>query len=180
MALLRLHKLSYMHQHALYSHLWIFQRGTIETLVSSWHIDSLRPPPRVFFGREEDLASVDAQTHSVWIWSLREFFFIIFYFKIYYTCENLSSIGRRSCEITMKEEKHTCHTKLCAFRCLISRPHILNLRSRNQVHGKLLLSRKLHCLQREPFLTMFYTINSYPILVTKKGFMLIIILSNYQ
>ena len=35
-------------------------------------------------------------------------------------------------------------------------------------------------LQREPLLTMFYTINLYPLLVTKKGFMLIIILSNYQ
>ena len=35
-------------------------------------------------------------------------------------------------------------------------------------------------LQRVPFLTMFYTINLSPLLVTKKGFMLIIILSNYQ
>ena len=35
-------------------------------------------------------------------------------------------------------------------------------------------------LQREPFLTMFYTINLSPLLVTKKGLMLIIILSNYQ
>ena len=32
-------------------------------------------------------------------------------------------------------------------------------------------------LQREPFLTMFYTINLFTLLVTKKGFMLIIILS---
>ena len=35
-------------------------------------------------------------------------------------------------------------------------------------------------LQREPFLTMFYTINLSPSLLTKKDFMLIIILSNYQ
>ena len=35
-------------------------------------------------------------------------------------------------------------------------------------------------LQREPFLTMFYTINHSLLLVTKWGFMLIIILSNYQ
>ena len=35
-------------------------------------------------------------------------------------------------------------------------------------------------LQKEPFLTMFYTINLSPLLVTKKGFMLNIILSNYQ
>ena len=35
-------------------------------------------------------------------------------------------------------------------------------------------------LQRELFLTMFYTINLSPLLVIKKGFMIIIILSNYQ
>ena len=34
--------------------------------------------------------------------------------------------------------------------------------------------------QRESFLTMFHTINLSPLLVTKKGFMLIIILGNYQ
>ena len=33
-------------------------------------------------------------------------------------------------------------------------------------------------LQREPFLTMFYTISLSPFLVIKKGFMMIIILSN--
>ena len=37
-----------------------------------------------------------------------------------------------------ERKNHPCHTKLCAFWCLIS-----NLRSRNQTHGKLLLSRKL-------------------------------------
>ena len=35
-------------------------------------------------------------------------------------------------------------------------------------------------LQREPFLTMFYTANLSPLLLTKWGLMLIIILSNYQ
>ena len=39
---------------------------------------------------------------------------------------------------------------------------------------------KTIALQREPFLTMFYTINLSPLLIAKKGFMLIIILSNYQ
>ena len=39
---------------------------------------------------------------------------------------------------------------------------------------------KTKSLQRELFLTMFYTINLSPILVIKKGFMIIIILSNYQ
>ena len=48
------------------------------------------------------------------------------------TCESLSSIGRRSCKITMKEKKNTCHTKLCVFRCLISKPQILNLKSRTR------------------------------------------------
>ena len=38
---------------------------------------------------------------------------------------------------------------------------------------------KTMALQKKPFLTMFYTINLSPLLVTKKGFMLIIILSNY-
>ena len=39
---------------------------------------------------------------------------------------------------------------------------------------------KTMALQREPFLTMFYTINLSALLVIKKGCMLIIILSNYQ
>ena len=63
-------------------------------------------------------------------------------------CENLSLIGRRSCEILMKEKKHPCHTKLCAFRCLISRPQILNLRSRIKVG-------KIKSLLREPFSQCF-------------------------
>ena len=42
-----------------------------------------------------------------------------------------------------ERKKHPSHTKLCAFRCLISRPQILYLRSWNQIRGKLLLSRKL-------------------------------------
>ena len=39
---------------------------------------------------------------------------------------------------------------------------------------------KTMALQREPFLTVFYTINLSPLFVTKKGLMLTIILSNYQ
>ena len=39
---------------------------------------------------------------------------------------------------------------------------------------------KTTSLQRELFLTMFYTTNLSPILVIKKGFMMIIILRNYQ
>ena len=48
--------------------------------------------------------------------------------RIYQSCEKLSSIGRRSCEMLMKE-KNTfvapwSHEVVCAFRCLISRPQI--------------------------------------------------------
>ena len=42
-----------------------------------------------------------------------------------------------------ERKKHPCHTKLCAFRSVISRPQDLNLRSRNQIREKLLLSQKL-------------------------------------
>ena len=44
------------------------------------------------------------------------------------------------------------------------------------------LKNKTTLLQREPFITMFYTIiiNLSPLLVTNKGVMLINILSNYQ
>jgi hypothetical protein len=42
-----------------------------------------------------------------------------------------------------ERRKHPCHAKLCAFRWLISRPQVLNLRSRNQIRGKLILSPKL-------------------------------------
>ena len=45
---------------------------------------------------------------------------------------------------------------------------------------KLTSFSKTKSLQRELFLTMFYTINLSPLLVIKKGFMMIIILSNYQ
>ena len=74
-----------------------------------------------------------------------------------------------------KRKKHCCHTKMCAFRCLILGPQVLNLRSQNQICGKVLTP-----LQREPFITMFWTTNLSPLFVTKEGFMLIIILSDYQ
>ena len=51
--------------------------------------------------------------------------------------------GYRTCEIIVKEQKHPCHIKLYAFRLFISRTQVLNLRSRNEIRGKLLLSRKL-------------------------------------
>ena len=52
------------------------------------------------------------------------------------TCKNLSSICRWSCEIVMKKKtplSHHGHTKLFDFRCLISRPQILNLRSQIEI-----------------------------------------------
>ena len=60
------------------------------------------------------------------------------------TCENLSSIGRRCCEITMKEKTPMSHQVVC-FQMLqmILRPQILNLRSGNQISGKVFLSQKL-------------------------------------
>ena len=67
--------------------------------------------------------------------------------------------------------------KLCAlFRSLNSKPQL-----RSQVQFKYFTSfSKTTLLQRETFLTMFCTTNSYPSLVTKLGFMLTIILGNYQ
>ena len=49
------------------------------------------------------------------------------------------------------------HEVVC-FQMLDFRPQILNLRSRNQIRGKVLLSRKLHYFRGSCF-TMFYTIN---------------------
>ena len=70
-----------------------------------------------------------------------------------------------------ERRNHPCHTKLCAFRLLILRPQVLNLRSRNQIHGKLLQSFSK---------TMALHGNLSPLLVPKKGFMLINILSKCQ
>ena len=59
-------------------------------------------------------------------------------------------------------KKHPCHTKLCALRWLISRAQIQNVLSWNQFCVKILFFSKTTLLQREPFLTMFYTINLSP------------------
>ena len=66
-----------------------------------------------------------------------------------------------------ERKKHPCHTKLCAFRCLISRPQVLNLRSQKSNSWKVTSFSKTRSLQRELFLTMFYTINLSSLLVTK-------------
>ena len=44
---------------------------------------------------------------------------------------------------------------LCAFRCLFSRHQILNLRSLNQIRGKILLSWKLRHFGGSRFLQSF-------------------------
>ena len=50
------------------------------------------------------------------------------------TCENLSSIGRRSWEIIMKAKTPLSHEVLCfQMRWINSRPQNLILRSRNQI-----------------------------------------------
>ena len=54
------------------------------------------------------------------------------------------------------KKKHPCQSKLCAFWCLISRPQILNLRSRNQICVKLLLSRKLRHFRGSRFSLVSY------------------------
>ena len=54
-----------------------------------------------------------------------------------------------------ERKKRPCHTKLCAFRWLISRPQNLILRSRNKIYGKLLLSRKLRHFRGSRFSQCF-------------------------
>ena len=48
------------------------------------------------------------------------------------TCENLSSIGRRNCEITMKEKTLLTHKVVC-FQMLDFETSFYILRSRNQI-----------------------------------------------
>ena len=77
-------------------------------------------------------------------------------------------------------KKQPCHTKLCAFRSLISGPQNLILRSRNQIQifqWKNTSFSNTTLLQREQFFIMFYTINSSPLLVTIGQFLC---QSNYQ
>ena len=59
-----------------------------------------------------------------------------------------------------ERKKHPCFTKLYAFRCLILRPQVLTLRSRNQHHGKLLLSRKLWHFRGSRFSQCFILLTS--------------------
>ena len=68
-----------------------------------------------------------------------------------------------------ERKKHPWHKKLCAFRCLISGPQNLFVISQQQLQifsWQITFFLKTMLLQREPFLTMFHTINSFPLLVT--------------
>ena len=71
-------------------------------------------------------------------------------------------------------KKHPCQTKLCAFRCLISRPQVVNLRSWNQIRGKWLLSQKLRHFRGSSFSQCF--ILDQPLPITQYQ----VILSNNQ
>ena len=90
----------------------------------------------------------------------------------------MSSIGRRSCEI-MKEKTPLPHEVVC-FQMLDFETSNSKSEVSKSNAWKITSFSKTMLLQREPFLTVFYTINSSPLLVTKEGFMIIIILSNYQ
>ena len=79
----------------------------------------------------------------------------------------------------MKEKTHLSHEVVCSlmldFETSNSKLEVLKSNSL-----KVTSFSKTTSLQRELFLTMFYTINLSPLLIIKKGFMMIIILSIYQ
>ena len=79
---------------------------------------------------------------------------------------NLSSIGHRSCEIIMKEKTPLSYEVVCFqildFETSSSKSEVSKSNSR-----KITSFSKTKLLQREPFLTMFYTTNSSPLLITK-------------
>ena len=79
-------------------------------------------------------------------------------------CENLSSIGRRSCEIIIIEETPLSHEVVC-----VQMLDFENSNSKSEVSKsnwwKITSFLKTTPLQKEPFLTMFYTTNLSPLLV---------------
>ena len=90
------------------------------------------------------------------------------------TCENLSSIGCRSCEITMKEKTLLSHGvvyyQVIDFETTKSNFEVSKSNSwKITSFSKKITSfveKNTTLLQREPFLTMLYTINLSPLLVT--------------
>ena len=89
-----------------------------------------------------------------------------------------NSIGQPSCEIIMNEKMPLSHEvvyfQMLDFETSNSKSEVSKSNS-----SKITPFSKTTSLQRVLFLTMFYTINLSPLLVFKKGFMLITILSNY-
>ena len=85
----------------------------------------------------------------------------------------LSSIDRPRCEIglIMKEKTPMSHEVVC-FQMLDFGTSKSNSEVSESNLWKITSFSKTMPLQREPFLTMFYTINLSPLLVTKKGFAL--------
>ena len=85
------------------------------------------------------------------------------------TCGNLSSIiiGRRSCEIIM-EKKPPLVTRSCVLSdaWLVDTSKCYSEVSKSNSR-KITSFSKTTLLQREPFFTMFYTMNCSPLLVTK-------------
>ena len=76
----------------------------------------------------------------------------------------------------MKEKTHLSHEVVC-FLMLDFETSNSKLEVSKSNSWKITFS-KTTSLQRELFLTMFF--NFSPLLIIKKGFMMIIILSNYQ
>ena len=79
----------------------------------------------------------------------------------------------------MKEKTPLSHEVVCVqmldFETSNSKPEVSKSNS-----CKITSFSKTTPLQREPFFKLFYTTNLSPLLVTKQGYVLIIILSNYQ
>ena len=78
------------------------------------------------------------------------------------------------------ERKNTLVTRSCVLSRLDFETSNSKLEVPKSNSWKITSFAKTTSLQRKPFLTMSYTINLSPLLVSKWGFMLIIILSNYQ
>ena len=79
-----------------------------------------------------------------------------------------------------REKKTPLSHKLCAFCFQMLEFRNLSWGLKFKLNSWVNFFSKTTLLQREPFLTLFYTINSYPFLTTKSVFKLTIILSNYQ
>ena len=80
----------------------------------------------------------------------------------------MSLIGRRSCEITLKERRtKTMSHEVVYFNMLDFEISNSKLEVSKSNSWKITSFSKTKSLQRGPFLTMFYTINLSPLLVTK-------------